>query len=70
MFDTFQVVFRGFRLIRNLTLHDILSVDAILQHSLAPDLMLSLWLNTGGKTPFHHTFIFDRFQWFHSGSKV
>lgn len=37
-----EVVFRGFRLIRNLTLHDILSVDAILQHSLAPDLMLSL----------------------------
>ena len=37
-----QVVFRGLRLIRNLTVHDILSVDAILQHSLAPDLMLQL----------------------------
>lgn len=37
-----EVVFRGLRLIRNLTVHDILSVDAILQHSLAPDLMLSL----------------------------
>ena len=40
-----QVVFRGLRLIRNLTVHDILSVDAILQHSLAPDLMLQLGLS-------------------------
>ena len=36
-----QVVFRGFQVLGHLTKHDLLSVDAILDKSVAPDILLS-----------------------------
>ena len=36
-----QVVFRGFQVLGHLTKHDLLSVDAIVDKSVAPDILLS-----------------------------
>ncbi|CAE7738266.1 unnamed protein product [Symbiodinium pilosum] len=36
-----EVVFRGFQILGHLTKHDLLSVDAILEKSVAPDILLS-----------------------------